>query len=127
MSISFDKALGVHQHAVKLRSQRAEILANNLANADTPGFKAKDLDFKEILMNDGQGQLKVTDSRHIPLSPMSEENALYRVPMQPSIDGNTVEEQVEIAKFSENSMQYLASLRFLDGKFKGLMTAIRGE
>ena len=132
MSINFEKAFGIHEAALTLRSQRAEVLAANLANADTPNYKAKDIDFAAALKN-AQGQqnssLKLTHNNHIDSRYGGEIPGLsYRIPMQPDTgDGNSVEAQVEQAKFAENAMQYQASLRFLDGKIKGLVKAIKGE
>jgi len=138
MAISFENALGIHQKALEVRVQRAEVLANNLVNADTPGFKARDIDFKAILggVQSGQqpgGQLAMstTNGKHLPqggndgLAGSSE--LLYRVPSQPSIDGNTVDTQQELAEFTKNTMQYQASFQLLSGKFKALNNAIRGE
>ncbi len=139
MTISFDKALGIHEQALNVRVQRAEVLANNLANADTPGFKARDIDFKTALngaMNSGQaanGQLgstmmmAKTDTQHI--SPITDHSRhlLYRNPTQPAIDGNTVDTQQEMAAYMKNAMDYQASFEFLNGKFKSLTSAIRGD
>jgi len=133
MSISFDKALGIHESALHFRSERAGVLANNLANIDTPNFKAKDLDFKQALnqkMNSSQGfDLSTTQSRHIDGSgfSMGEGDVLYRTPQQPSIDGNTVEDQIEHAEYMKNALAFQASFQFLNSKFTGLRTAIRGE
>ena len=134
MGFSLDDALGIHQNALLLRSRRAEVLANNIANADTPNYKARDIDFHSIL-SDAQGMqtdssaLHVTHAKHMHLDDFSSdsETLMYRVPLQPSLDGNTVDNQVEQAKYAENSMQYLASLNFVSGNLKGLLTAIRGE
>ncbi len=129
-----DKAFGIHAEAVGLRARRAEVLATNLANADTPGFKAKDVDFRaeiERLQNNDQfrGTLTTTHSAHIALSDGATGGieTLYRNPLQRSLDGNTVEGQVEQAEYMRNALQMQASLRLLDGRIKGLMTAIRGE
>ena len=131
-----DNLFGIHATALKLRANRAEILAANIANADTPNYKARDVDFKYVLsqaigqadaLNDNE--LAVTNSRHLDGSGNSSLGAelFYRTPMQPSLDGNTVDLQTERSAFMENSMMYQASLRFLNGKISGLMTAIRGE
>jgi flagellar basal-body rod protein FlgB len=133
MAISFDKALGVHEQALRVRSGRAAVLADNLANADTPGYKAKDIDFKAVLS--GQVQLRqshtamtTSHDRHFSIqSSTSEYDTLYRTPQQPSIDGNTVEEQIENAEYMKNSLAFQASFNFLNSKFKGLTTAIKGE
>lgn len=135
MSISFDKALGIHESALHFRSERAGVLANNLANIDTPNFKAKDLDFKQALnqkMNANQSHsfdLHTTQMGHIDGSgfSMDEGDVLYRTPQQPSIDGNTVEDQIENAEFMKNSLAFQASFQFLNSKFTGLRTAIRGD
>jgi len=133
MTINFDSALGIHEQALRVRSNRASVLANNLANADTPGFKAKDIDFKGILkgqvqMNDARSSLQTTHQRHFNNQQHSlSYDTLYRTPQQPSIDGNTVEEQVENAEYMKNSLAFQASFTFLNSKFKGLVSAIKGE
>ncbi len=131
MTISFDKALGIHPQALALREKRGELLAANLANADTPGYKAKDLEFKAILKNtqfSSSVKLEQTHAGHIkdPKFVMSGE-LKYRNPMHPSLDGNTVEAHIEQAKYSENSLQYQAGLQFLNGKLSGLMSALKGQ
>lgn len=137
MAISFENALGIHQKALEVRVQRAEVLANNLANSDTPGFKARDIDFKAILggvqsgqQADGQLAMSTTNGKHLPQGDVAVAGSgelLYRVPSQPSIDGNTVDTQQELAEFTKNTMQYQASFQLLSGKFKALNNAIRGE
>lgn len=133
MPISFDSALGIHPHALTLWSQRAEVLTANLANADTPGYKARDIDFKAALQQvQGQGaalSLEATHAGHLPSSAgrLPGGEALYRIPSQASIDGNTVDSQVEHSKFMQNALQYQASLDFLNGRFKGLVSALKGE
>ena len=133
MAFNLDKALGIHQQALKLRTQRAQVLANNLANADTPGYQARDIDFKSILQGhqalmQGGAAMEVTNNQHMLGQVLSNEmNTLYRIPQQPSVDGNTVEEQVEHAAFMENNLAFQASFMFLNKKFTGLMSAIRGE
>ncbi|MFA5985037.1 MAG: flagellar basal body rod protein FlgB [Methylococcaceae bacterium] len=130
MAISFDRALGNHAQALVLREKRSEVLASNLVNADTPGYKAKDLDFKAVLEKKTQqaGQLERTQTNHInPRQELLGAQLLYRNPSQVSLDGNTVEAEVEQAKYAENSIQYQASLRFLGSSFAGLITALRGN
>lgn len=130
MKISFDHALGLHPQALKLRAKRTEVLASNLANADTPGFKARDFDIEKLLQETKPTAvpLQTTQAGHIQpgTSPM-EDTLRYRVPQQASLDGNTVEEHLEQARFAENNLQYQASLRFLNGRLSGLMLALRGE
>lgn len=132
MPINFDSALGIHADALKIRSQRAELLASNLANADTPNYKARDIDFKSALKmasSDQSSGMQTTHSNHIQSSGgmFASPAVQFRNAMQDSLDGNTVDEQVEQAQFMQNSVQYQASLDFLGGKFKGLLTAIKGE
>lgn len=132
MAISFDKAFGVHALALEIRSQRAGVLANNLANADTPNFKARDIDFAKALQQAQSQQtsgLTRTHENHLQSSIGGDIPGLsYRIPHQPDTgDGNSVDAQIEQAKFVENAMEYEASLRFLDGKVKGLMLALKGE
>ena len=129
MTISFDRALGVHAQALELRSKRTEVLAANLANADTPNYKARDLDFAATLASlQGEGQaLKATHAAHLQAQGHNVGDLLYRVPTQMSLDGNSVEEEQEKADFADNALRYQASLRFLGNRVQGLMSAIRGE
>jgi len=131
MAINFDKALGLHPQALMLRENRAEVLASNLANADTPGYKARDMDFQALLKQQSQinsGSLETTHSGHLlPDQYQLSGELLYRTPQQATLDGNTVEDQIEQAKYGENALQYQASLRFINGRFSGLLTAIKGE
>lgn len=128
MTISFDRDLGIHTHALTLRSQRAEVLAANMANTDTPNYKARDLDFAASLTDMlGEGQrLKTTHVAHLQ-APGHASELLYRVPTQMALDGNTVEEEQEKADFADNALRYQTSLRFLSSRFQGLMSAVRGE
>jgi flagellar basal-body rod protein FlgB len=108
-----------------------ELLSANIANADTPGFKARDIDFAAA-MEAATGQqraLAQTHERHIGTGAAagSGNEPLYRVPSQPSLDGNTVETQREHAAFMDNAIRYQASLNFLDGRLRGLLLAMRGE
>lgn len=129
MSSIIDQAFGIHARALQLRSQRSELLASNLANADTPNFKARDLDFRNVLSAaQSETRLATTAAGHIPVQGGgSAVHTMYRVPGQSSLDGNTVDSQVEQTKFAENAVRYRASLSFLNGKISGLMTAIKGE
>ena len=133
MPMNFDSILGLHENALNIQAHRAQILGANLANADTPGYKAKDLDFKEALsqVSNKQNSLEpmaITHELHIePEGYIYGSEVLFRQPMQASLDGNTVESQVEMAEFSENSMRYLTSLRIVSGRLNSLLTAFRGE
>jgi len=129
MAINFDQALGIHPQALAMRERRSEVLAANLANADTPGYKARDLDFKSILKQNlpEARTLERTQAGHIAPQQLVESRVLYRNPNQVSLDGNTVEANVEQAKYAENAVQYQASLQFISNKFSGLMMALRGQ
>ena len=126
----FDNVFGIHEQAVKIRAHRSEVLAANMANADTPGYKARDFDFNTMLRREMQPpvRLATTHGRHIQSEGglVAPSQMSYRIPQQPSLDGNTVEVEREQSEFSENAMRYQASLRFLDGKIKGLKRAIKG-
>jgi flagellar basal-body rod protein FlgB len=129
MPTIIDRAFGVHAEALQLRARRGELLASNLANADTPNYKARDLDFRAALSKaQAATTLATTNAGHIGTQDGgSSVQALYRVPGQPSLDGNTVDTQIEQSKFAENAVRYRTSLSFLNSKIKGLMTAIKGE
>jgi len=128
MAINFDKALGVHPYALQVRAERAQILAGNLANVDTPGYLARDIDYQQIL---GEVASQVasgnqsTDSST--LASLDLQEPLYRIPFQTSADGNTAELGVEQAKFGNNSMDFQTSLTFLNMKINGLAKAIEGR
>lgn len=129
--MKIDNALGIHEQALKLRMRRAEVLAGNIANADTPGYKARDFDFKKMLQQEvGQSErMQVTNSRHIQTASGLLPDAMlaYRIPLQPSLDGNTVDSQLEHTAYASNALEYQASLKFLSGNIKKLMTAITGQ
>lgn len=130
MAINFDTALGIEPKALAFREKRGEILAANLANADTPNYKARDLDFKSVLKQSMASGMTMerTHAGHIaPRQQVFGANVMYRNPGQVSLDGNTVEAHVEQAKYAENAVQYQASLQFIGSKFSGLMTALRGQ
>lgn len=129
MAINFDKALGIHPQALAIREKRSEALAANLANADTPGYKARDLDFQSILKQTlpETQTLERTQAGHFSSSQLLNSRLMYRNPNQVSLDGNTVEANVEQARYAENAVQYQASLQFLNNKFSGLMMALRGQ
>ncbi|MCE0494440.1 flagellar basal body rod protein FlgB [Vibrio salinus] len=131
MAISFDKALGIHQYTVGVRERNSEVIASNIAQANTPGYKAKGLDFQKALSAAESGasvNLARTDGRHIPASMAAIGETLYRVPTQPDTgDGNTVDLDLERNLFMQNQIRHQASLDFLGGKFKNLTKAIKGE
>ncbi|MFT5888467.1 MAG: flagellar basal-body rod protein FlgB [Zhongshania sp.] len=136
MAINFDKALGIHEQALQLRQKRNEVLAANIANADTPGYKAQDLDFRALLSQSvGSGDqpqlaLKVTNAGHQRIGNGGADalsaSLKYRMPYQPSSDGNTVETHVEQAEFADNAMRYQATLQFLGSRLSGMKSIIQG-
>lgn len=132
MAISLDNVFGLHENAMHLQSRRAQLLSQNLANSDTPGYKAKDIDFKEALKSASNGSmnqsLKATQAGHVqPKGFFMGAESMYRQPTQSSLDGNTVEPHVEMGEFTENSMRYLMTLRIMSGKLNSMLSAIRGE
>ena len=134
MLLNLDNYLNVHSTSVNLRAQRATILANNLANSDTPHFKSRDISFKESLVsatnrvNQHSASTQASSHpAHIPIAGPHSTDLLYRVPTQVSLDGNTVQTDVEKSIFTENSIRYESSLKFLNGKISGLIKALRGE
>ncbi|MES0874120.1 flagellar basal body rod protein FlgB [Sinimarinibacterium thermocellulolyticum] len=110
-----DPVFGIHPAALQLQRRRLELIAANIANADTPGFKARDLDFREVLAS------AQTVGR------VSTGEPGYRLAVQPSADGNTVDVQIEQAQFADAALRYQASLQFLDARIKGLLTALTGQ
>ena len=116
-----------------LRGRRSSILAANIANTDTPNYKARDIDFAAVLKSANQQQsgglvLSSTHRDHIaPHNSIGQPGLQYRNPLHPSLDGNTVDGHVEQAKFSENAMLFQTSYTFLNGKINGLMKALKGE
>lgn len=130
MAISFDNALGIHPLALRFREKRTELIAANLANVDTPNYKARDMDFQSVLkgLNSSSSNLNVTQANHMQAHASPFAAALqYRNPGQASLDGNTVEGEREQMNYAQNALQYQATLQFLGEDFKGLKTAIRGD
>ncbi len=123
-------ALAHHEQALSFRAHRNEVLASNIANADTPNYKARELDFGDVLKNarsDSISMKRTSDLHQQAWSTARHGGRLmYRVPTLPTLDGNTVESDVEQAAFAENALQYRASLAFLDGQLRTLRFAIKG-
>ena len=118
-----------HATALQLRQQRMEVLASNIANAATPNFKARDIDFASEYSRalSGMGTLNSTHKGHLKTTTGGPTEMLYRQPISPSVDGNTVELHVEQIQFAENSTRYEATLQFLSDRISGLRKVIRGE
>jgi flagellar basal-body rod protein FlgB len=127
----FENIFGIHEQALLLHGQRVGVLATNLANADTPNYKARDIDFGAVLSKSDAAPLPLamTQASHITMndSAMPSADLKYRNPYQASLDGNTVEMPVEQAAFSENNVRYQASLGFINLKIAQLTLAINGQ
>lgn len=130
---TLDNYFGVHEQAMRVRASRAQLLAENIANADTPHFKARDIDFQAALASAGHelnaAQMRVTDSAHIsaPDNQAFSAEIMFRTPQAASLDGNSVDSEFEKSEFLRNAVEYQVSLKFLDGKIRTLMSAIKGD
>jgi len=136
MPLNLDQYVSVHAAALDVRARRGELIANNLANADTPGYQARDIDFRQamaIASGDKTAgvSLSTTQAGHIggaaSANATGSPDLKYRTPLAPALDGNTVDAQIEQASFAENAVRYQATLTFLNSKFRGLLTAILGS
>ncbi|MDH0740324.1 flagellar basal body rod protein FlgB [Achromobacter spanius] len=123
-----------YQQALGLRAQRQEVLSSNIANADTPNYKARDFDFKAAMQNAMEGSkrledtsLTLTSARHIPAKAVSQgpTDLLYRLPYQPSMDGNTVDMDIERVQFADNTLHYQSTMQMISGRIRTLQTAIQ--
>jgi flagellar basal-body rod protein FlgB len=134
MSSRIDDMFRLHQTALNLRAARQELIASNIANADTPNYKAKDIDFASALqgaMQDSGEKLTVARTSSGHLAGAAGESVMgapvmYRKPLQPSADGNTVDMDVERAQFADNALRYEASVRFVSDKAKDVLAALQG-
>lgn len=123
--------LGVHAQAMPLREQRMKLIASNLSNADTPGYKAQDLDFDAALRhaqgNSSAGVMKTSDARHYEVGHGLNPFQVLREGHQPSLDGNTVDPDIERAAYGRAALEYRASLSFVESKVRSMLTAITGQ
>ncbi|HEX5793450.1 MAG TPA: flagellar basal body rod protein FlgB [Rheinheimera sp.] len=130
MAISFEKAFGLHPEAMLVRDRRAQVLAENIANADTPGYKAKDIDFQQALNNARarqSGAMVRTHEQHFNISIAARQETMFRNPDQPDTgDGNSVDIHRERNAFMQNSLEYQASMTFLNSRISGLKKALTG-
>ncbi len=129
MALDINKVLDGDARVLALANQRLQLLADNIANADTPNYKAKDIDFLSALQaaNRQSVQMQATNTRHIRTGDgPNQAETLYRVPDQPSLDGNTVDSQKESAAVAETAVRYQATLTFLNQRIAGLRMAITG-
>jgi flagellar basal-body rod protein FlgB len=115
-----DPLFGVHGKALQIRSQRLAMLASNIANAATPNYKARDIDFAKALED-------ATGNSGISANQAAMSNVAYRVPLESSLDGNTVELSTEQNQFAENALQYKSTLSFLSGRIGTVIQALKGE
>ncbi len=130
MAINLERALALHSTALQLRSQRSQVIANNLANADTPDFQARDIDFQSALqVAMGDKSLTTTHPAHFghPQGAHEPAELLFRSTLQPNVDGNSVDAAREQAAFADNSLRYQASLRFFGDRVQSLLSALKGE
>ena len=124
----FKSAFGIHERALGVRSQRMEVLARYIANADTPNYKAQDVDFKAMLKEAKTEYLTATNEKHYAGLTEAPDNGMrYRTPFNSSFDGNTVEMNVEQAQYGKAASDYQATLQFLENRISGLRKAMRGE
>ncbi len=125
-----NNALGIHEKALRVRNQRMEVLARNIANDDTPHFKARDIDFKTVMAEFKPSELLAsTHGTHFAFGDdkIDDDGMRYRTPFNASIDGNTVELTVEQAKYGKAAADYQATLSFLESRVSSIRKALRGE
>ena len=134
MNTLFDRQIQFHQTALNLQAHRQQLIASNIANADTPNYKAKDVDFRAALQGALQAAtstvpLATTQSGHIQGggAPTLQGLTGYRAEMQSAVDGNTVNMDVERAAFAENALHYEASVTFINGMLRSMNTALTGQ
>lgn len=121
-----DALFGIQEQALQVQRRRLELIAGNIANADTPGFQARDVDFRAVLQKAQQAGATASAAPTLSTSSV-DQAAAFRVPLQPAVDGNTVDVQVEQGQYADAALRYQASLNFIDGKLKSLLTAITGQ
>ena len=123
-----DRAFSLNEKSLNVRAQRMEVLSRNIANADTPHFKAQDIDFKSIMKSASEGSVVTTNAMHLTEGPEQSSDGLkYRVPFNVSFDGNTVELPVEQAKFGQYAADYQTTLSILENRISGIRKALRGD
>ena len=119
---------GLHEQALNMKASRLEVLAKNIANADTPGFKAQDVNFQKVLSaQSGIAALTTTHARHLKTSLVNDDGLVYTNPYNQSLDGNTVEIAMEQAKYGKAAMDYQASLDFIQSRIGSIKRALKGE
>ena len=123
-----DKAFSLNEKSLNTRAQRMEVLSRNIANADTPHFKAQDIDFKSVMKTASEGTVLTTNAMHLTDGPDQTSDGLkFRIPFNVAFDGNTVELPVEQAKFGQYAAEYQTTLSILENRISGIRKALRGE
>ncbi|MFM8590741.1 MAG: flagellar basal body rod protein FlgB [Limnohabitans sp.] len=125
-----NQSLGIHEQALQLKARRLEVLAQNIANADTPHYKARDIDFRAVLNASRQADTAMNDTRtgHYDAGQaLSPDGLRFRTPFNTSFDGNTVEMSVEQAQYGKAAADYQATLQFLENRISGIRKALKGE
>ena len=141
--MNIDNLIGVHSEALKARAQRTKLLATNIANSDTPNYKARDIAFADTLKeagwkgnaSNGVGQaqrlkatMNTTHQNHLEMNTNNlPATVMYRQPNHASLDGNTVDKDAEQARFAENAIRYQASLEFIGNRISSVIRTLRGE
>ncbi len=124
---AYNDIFGTTAKALDLRSKRMEMISSNIANADVAGYKSKDIDFKKMMSKEMSGIVNNTHAKHLGGGADGKLDYIYRVPVNPSDNGNTVEMNYEQAQFGRESTRYAATLQFLESRVGGLRRALRGE
>jgi flagellar basal-body rod protein FlgB len=123
-----DQAFSLNEKSLNVRAQRMEVLSRNIANADTPHFKAQDIDFKSVMKSASEGAVVTTNAKHLNEAPDQTGDGLkFRIPFNVSFDGNTVELPVEQAKFGQYAADYQTTLSILENRISGIRKALRGD
>ena len=125
----FDNVFGIHENALKLRERRLNVLTENIANADTPNYTARDIDFKSVMRatQSGAKDMATTHKSHIDAGKLGKDGLVYRNPLNPAADGNTVELSVQQSEFGKESTRYTATMQFIENRIGGVRRALRGE
>ncbi|XOV88274.1 MAG: flagellar basal body rod protein FlgB [Pseudomonadota bacterium] len=122
-----DNAISVESRMLSLRAQRAEVIATNIANADTPGYKARDVRFSDVMGQVASESLQASAPGHFSPGIAEAGSTVLREGSKENANGNTVSREFEQAAYTQNAIQYMATLRFLNGSVQGLMKALRGD
>ncbi|HBC58774.1 MAG TPA: flagellar basal body rod protein FlgB [Gammaproteobacteria bacterium] len=130
--MTFETLFGVHEQALTVSAKRFELIAANLANVDTPGYRARDLDFRAALSaakSSPSVTLRQSNAKHLTASQANQQagDVYYRAATQPTLDGNTVNADLEKVQFMENALRYQFALDRIDGVTKSVLSALRGE